>query len=98
MGWASPGGDQAAGTFAELFLRGDESVLDMHNAVAVVRGLAVVRHHDERTLAVLRQTAQQFEDLAARLRVEVPSRLVAHDRFRLANEGAGDRHTLHLAT
>ena len=45
----------------------------------------------------LRQAAQQGQDLLAVGRVEVAGRLVAQDRLRLGDQGAGDGDALHLA-
>ena len=66
---------------------------------AVGRGgrTRLVRDHDERLAVVLHRRAQQLEDLAAGLRVEVAGRLVREDDGRPAHERAGDRDALLLA-
>jgi hypothetical protein len=56
-----------------------------------------VRDHDERLAVVLHGAAQEVENLAARLRVEVPRRLVREDHGRPAHECARDRHALLLS-
>src|SRR5439155_14582643 len=56
----------------------------------------VMRDHHGRLPARLDRVAEQLEDLAARLRVEVARRLVGEDDGGLRNQGAGDRDALLL--
>ena len=62
------------------------------------RGRArVVRDHHGRLAGVLHGLAQELEDLAAGLGVEVAGRLVREDDGRLRDQRAGDRDALLLA-
>jgi hypothetical protein len=61
------------------------------------RRARVVRDHHDRLAVARDRLAQQLEDLAARLRVEVAGRLVGEDDRRLRHERARDRDALLLA-
>ena len=52
-------------------------------------------HDDGSTLRV--ETVQDVEDLLRRREVEVARRLVDEQHLRIADQGPGDRHALHLA-
>ena len=52
---------------------------------------------DDRCAVLRREAGQEVDHVSARLRVEVPGRLVGEDDARLDHEGAGDRDTLLLA-
>jgi hypothetical protein len=57
----------------------------------------VVGDHHHRPLPV-RLLAQQFEDLRRVVLIEVAGWLIGEEQPRLVDQGAGDRHPLHLAT
>ena len=64
---------------------------------AICRGARVVGDHHDRLPEVAHRVAQELEDLAARLRVEVAGRLVGEDDGRARDERARDRDALLLA-
>ena len=64
---------------------------------AIVAALRVMRDHDHRLVVALDRLVQQLKDLVARLRVEVPGRLVGEDDGRLRDERARDGDPLLLA-
>ncbi len=65
------------------------------SAIAAAR--AFVRDHHGRLPVGFGRVAQELEDLAARLRVEVSGRLVGEEDRRAGHEGARDGDALLLA-
>ena len=57
-----------------------------------------MRHHHRRLAVAVDRVAHQFENLGARLRVEIPGRLVGEDDRRLAHESAPDCDSLLLSS
>src|SRR5437763_681735 len=66
-------------------------------AAATSGSACFVRVHHGRLAVLVRHRADELEDLAARLRVEVPGRLFGEDDRRAGDERARDRDALLLA-
>ena len=75
----------------------DVAVGEEEDAVGDRRRAGVVSDHHRRLACFLDCQAKQFEDLTARLRVEVAGRLVREDDRRLGDERAGNRDALLLS-
>ena len=63
-----------------------------------MRGLGVVRDHDNGLAEVAVQPLQEGHDLFRVLRVQRPSGLVRHQKLRVAHDGPGHGHPLLLAS
>src|SRR5690242_19813020 len=74
----------------------DQAVAHMHDAVRGLREILVVRHDDD-CRAVMIQTLEERDDLGARLRVELPRRLVGEQERGMVGESARDGDALLLA-
>src|SRR5438105_9049738 len=78
--------------------RFDELAVPHRNAPWRAGGeIRVVRRDDDRRTAPLREAGEQLDDVRARLRVEIPGRLVGEDHPRFVPERARDRDALLLA-
>src|SRR4051812_16176847 len=73
----------------------DLSVADVDDALRFLRDVVLVRDHDDR-VAARRELAEEVEDFAAGLRVEISGRLVGEQQRRLVDQRACDRDTLAL--
>src|SRR5207245_1974726 len=67
----------------------------MNNAPRLFRHVVFVRDDDDGVAAVV-ERAEEVEDLAARLRIEVPRRLVGEQQGRFVHQSAGNGHALSL--
>ena len=67
------------------------------DAIGVGDQVEVVRHHDDSQPVVAVQVAEQLDDLAAGVGVEVAGRLVGEQDARPVDQGPGDGGPLHLA-
>ena len=78
-------------------LADDGSVLQLDRALEPRGDVGVVGRDDEREAELALQRLDQVEHALARVRVEVPGRLVAEQQLRLLRERARDRDALRLA-
>ena len=75
----------------------DPALDQPHHAIGAGDDVHVVRHHDDSQPVLPVQVAEQADDLAAGVGVEVAGRLVGQEDARPIDEGAGDGGPLHLA-
>ena len=74
------------------------AVLDVNDAICVMKHAAVVGDDDDRAVALVRELAQHLDDLSAAFGIECGSRLVGeHDR-RIVRERSRNRDALFLPT
>src|SRR5689334_19787710 len=74
------------------------AVLDVHHAIGVVEGAAVVGHDHYGTAFFASEARKHLHHDAAAGGIEGGGRLVGEDDFGFAGEGAGDGNALLLAT
>jgi hypothetical protein len=74
----------------------DDAVRDKQDPIGGRRSARVVRDHHERLTVVLHRAAEQVEDLATRLRIEIPGRLVGENHAGPAHQRPCDRDPLLL--
>src|SRR5207248_2402435 len=65
----------------------DAPIVEEQHGVGVAGGNGIVGDHDHRLVEVVDGAAQELQQLGARLRVEVPGRLVGEDDLGLAAQG-----------
>ena len=75
----------------------DSPVLHPHNQVARISHRRVMRHDQDRPLAILGQAPEQLHNLAGGLRVAVAGGLVRQDQRRRVGKGPGDSYSLLLS-
>src|SRR5438132_6121299 len=73
------------------------SIPNMNDARRLPRHIILMRDNDDRVAMVV-QVAEEVEDLAAGLRVEVAGRLVGQQQRRLVHQRAGDGDALALSS
>jgi len=62
------------------------------------RDLRAVRRNDQGRLPFRAQSAKQFDDFLAGVRIEIAGRLIRQNQLRFVDERPGDGHTLLFAT
>ena len=67
-----------------------------HNRIGLRCNLVVVRDHDDRHPFVTIQPLQQIHDVFSSLTIEISSWLIREKERRIADQGAGDRGSLHF--
>ena len=75
----------------------DLSIGEMDHALGVFGGDRIVCHHDDGH-ALLVQGAQEVQDLAPGVTVEVAGRFIGDDQDRIVDQRPRDRHALLLST
>jgi len=75
----------------------DLPVADFEDPMGDVRNTRIMRHHQDRLLVLLVQTAKEIEDLLSRLRVELARGFVRQEERRVVCEGNRDRDPLLFA-
>ena len=73
------------------------SFFQMTSHVRVGRGVGIVRHHHDRLLKILVQSLQDFQYFGSGVAVEISGGFVRQQQCRVADDGAGDCHTLFLS-
>src|SRR6266566_2945439 len=73
------------------------ALVEVPHQVRPLRGVRVVRHHQDRLLELPIQTLEQRQDLLRRLAVQVARRLVGHEDGGVGRDRAGDGDALFLA-
>ena len=74
-----------------------DALVEVQRALGALRGVRIVRHHDDRLAVLAVERLQQVEDLVAGLAIEVAGRLVAQQQRRIGDDRAGDADALLLA-
>src|SRR5215469_8481616 len=90
---ASPRDDRSGG----LRLLEQLPLLQVQRAACELRGLRIVRDHDDGLAVLAVEHLQESQDLIRGLAIEVPGRLIAHQQLRVGDQRPRDRDALLLA-
>src|SRR6185503_2899766 len=91
--WGAASKASAGGCF---ILLDEHALLEMNEPVRLLRGLRIVRHHDDRLAQVVVQPLEQPEDLLGGRAVEIAGGLVGDDQRRVRDQRTRDRDALLL--
>lgn len=76
----------------------DSSILNLNDVIGQRGDVLIVSDDDQGDLSFLMNGFEQFDNLAAGLRVEIAGRFVSQNDFRIGDEGATDGGALLLAS